>query len=139
MLSPPVVLLLVRAMDQFGWTILDVLQMKIVSFHVLEILLDHITVNTVKMLEQDAMVVIFTTVNVRCYCGTVIGKITTSCVNGDLKLWRAYGVGPAHDGLALYCKSGQWTGVCDDSWKCDNGRLICQKLGYAGILSKERQ
>ena len=74
--------------------------------------------------------------NVRCYCDTIIGKITTSCVNGDVKLWRAYGVGPAHDGLALYCKNNQWTGVCDDSWRCDNGRLICEKLGYAGILSK---
>ena len=139
MLPHTVVLLLVRAMDQFGWTILDVLQMKTVSFHVLETLLDHMTVNTVKMLEQDAMVIIFITVNVRCYCCIFIGKITTSCVNGDVKLWRAYGVGPAHDGLALYCKNNQWTGVCDDSWRCDNGRLICQKLGYAGILSMERQ
>ena len=139
MLPPTVVLLLVRAMDQFGWTILYVLQMKTVSFHVLEMPLEHMTVLTVKMLEQDAMVIIFMTVKIRCYCSIVIGQITTSCVNGDLKLWRAYGVGPKHDGLALYCKSGQWTGVCDDSWKCDNGRLICQKLGYAGVLSKERQ
>lgn len=53
-----------------------------------------------------------------------------------MKLWRAYGVGPAHDGLALYCKSSQWVPVCDDSWTCDTGRLFCKKLGYAGVLSE---
>ena len=66
MLPPTVVLLLVRAMDQFGWTISYVLQMKTVSFHVLEMPLEHMTVLTVKMLEQDAMVIIFMTVKIRC-------------------------------------------------------------------------
>ena len=70
------------------------------------------------------------------YINIVLGKITTSCTSGSFKLWRAYGVGPAHDGLALYCKNSQWVPVCDDSWRCDNGRLICKKLGYAGVLSK---
>lgn len=65
----------------------------------------------------------------------ILGVISTSCQNGDVKLWRAYGVGPAHDGLALYCKNSKWTPVCDDSWKCDNARLFCKKLGYAGVLS----
>lgn len=50
-------------------------------------------------------------------------------------MWRPYNTGPAHDGLGLYCKNGEWTAVCDDSWRCDNGRLFCQKLGYAGVLS----
>ena len=64
-----------------------------------------------------------------------LAQISSSCVSGSVKLWRPYDIGPAHDGLALYCKSGQWTAVCDDSWRCDNGRLFCQRLGYAGVLS----
>uniref|UniRef100_A0A1X7STL2 SRCR domain-containing protein n=1 Tax=Amphimedon queenslandica TaxID=400682 RepID=A0A1X7STL2_AMPQE len=66
---------------------------------------------------------------VQCY------GITTpsSCTNGDLKLWRPSD-GPEYYGIALYCKNNVWVGVCDDSWKCDTARLICQQLGFAGSL-----
>lgn len=59
-----------------------------------------------------------------------------SCTNGAVRLWRTYNIGPAHDGVALYCKNSVWVPFCDDGYTCDTGRLICQKLGYAGLLSK---
>lgn len=66
---------------------------------------------------------------------TIIGQVTGSCTNGDVKLWRPSD-GPEYFGLVLYCVNNTWTGVCDDSWTCHTGRLICQQLGYVGAMSE---
>ena len=50
-------------------------------------------------------------------------------------LWRPSD-GPEYFGLALYCKSNAWTGVCDDSWTCHTARLFCQQLGYIGAMGE---
>ena len=65
-----------------------------------------------------------------------IGEVSGTCKDGDVKLYRPYNIGPANDGLALYCNNSQWKAVCDDGWSCHNARLICKKLGYAGALSE---
>ena len=65
------------------------------------------------------------------------GQITSSCTNGDVRLWRPYGgIGPEYFGLALYCKNSAWIGVCDDSYTCHTARLFCQQLGYPGAICK---
>lgn len=69
-------------------------------------------------------------------CGRCLGAVTSSCVSGSVRLWRANNIGPTHDGLALYCKNSQWIPVCDDSYTCNTGRIFCQQLGYPGILSE---
>lgn len=68
------------------------------------------------------------------YSSPFSGQISGSCTPGDVRLWRPYPTGPSNEGLAIYCKSGTWTPVCDDSWTCHTGRLICQQLGYPGAL-----
>ncbi|XP_019854372.1 PREDICTED: scavenger receptor cysteine-rich domain superfamily protein-like [Amphimedon queenslandica] len=68
------------------------------------------------------------------------GRVTGSCTNGAVRLWRYKDIGPAHDGVALYCKSNQWVPFCDDTNTfCDTGRVICQKLGYVGLLNTRQE
>ena len=64
------------------------------------------------------------------------GQTTGSCTPGDIKLWRPYDTGPSYEGLLVYCKTGTWIGVCDDSWTCHTGRIICQQLGYPGSMGE---
>jgi deleted-in-malignant-brain-tumors protein 1 len=63
-------------------------------------------------------------------------RTVSSCTNGDIQMIRPYGIGPAHDGMPIVCKGGIWGGACDDGWTCDNGRLMCKRLGYPGYLNR---
>ena len=63
-----------------------------------------------------------------------IGRLTSSCSSGQLQLWRPYNTGPTNEGLAIYCRSGTWKGMCNYNLGCHTARVICQQLGYAGAV-----
>ena len=63
-----------------------------------------------------------------------LGRITTSCVSGQFRLWRPYNTGPANEGIPLYCRSGTWRSVCSYSFNCYTAKLICKAMGYPGAL-----
>ena len=64
-----------------------------------------------------------------------LGRITTSCVSGQFRLWRPYNnTGPANEGIPLYCRSGTWRSVCSYSFNCYTAKLICKAMGYLGAL-----
>ena len=62
------------------------------------------------------------------------GRDTSSCTNGDVRLWSAYNH-PPNEGIIQICKSGTWYAMCDHYYYCYIGKLVCQQLGYAGALS----
>ena len=64
-----------------------------------------------------------------------IGRITSSCTNGQFRLWKSFNdTGPSNQGILLYCKGGAWRTVCSYSFNCHEARLICQAMGYPEAL-----
>ena len=65
-----------------------------------------------------------------------IGRVTSSCTNGQFRLWKSFNdTGPSNQGIPLYCKGGVWRTVCSySSFNCHTARLICKAMGYLGAL-----
>ena len=109
------------------------LQVKV--FYLVVILLAPLVALTVRMLVLIVMVsYLYRTAN--CFTPSdPIGRVTGSCVNGKIRLWRPYNnTGPTNEGIPLVCRSGVWKSVCSYSYSCYNAKLMCKAMGYPGAL-----
>ena len=82
-------------------------------------------------------------IGIRCYSKpitTIYSKLynytgldSSSCTNGDVRLWSAYNH-PPNEGIIQICKSGTWYAMCYRT-SCYAAKIVCQQLGFAGALS----
>lgn len=71
------------------------------------------------------------------YDSSPIATKTSSCNDGDITLWSAYGLSPDNEGIALICKSGTWYAVYG-SGSCYLADILCKKAGYSNFECKCR-
>ena len=113
-----------------GMLLVVVVTLDFLRVGTLQILMD---VPLVKLLEHNVLV----SIQLMIYWTLLmmpLGRITTSCVSGQFRLWRPYNTGPANEGIPLYCRSGTWRSVCSYSFNCYTAKLICKAMGYLGAL-----
>ena len=68
-----------------------------------------------------------------CIINSLVVSIATVCNNGDVQL---VGSGSnATQGTVQLCYNHEWGVVCDNGWDINEAIVVCQLLGYYGMLS----
>ena len=116
-----------KALDPSIWTMLPVVEMKLTSLIVLQLLCT--TVTTVRMLLSDAISHVSQQRDTVSYqVLTCVVVYTAICVENEIRL---VGGTKESQGRVEICRTEAWNTICDGLWSNEEGAVICKELGYS--------
>ena len=65
--------------------------------------------------------------------GIVCQDSNSTCTHGDVRLVNGTG-GREHEGRVEICLNNHWGTVCGDMWDSGEAKVVCNQLGFPGIL-----
>lgn len=68
---------------------------------------------------------------IRCGSVTILIFLGMACKHGSVRLMNGT---ITNEGRVEVCINGIWSSVCDANWTQHDATVVCNQLGYSGII-----